>query len=169
MFQRIAHLRVEPGQSPGDKIGGNARPHPSPLPRGEGGIVPRFLENVSAGIGQTISRQTDEELRSFPLRGERTRVRADVPPFNKSKITTPSRSVICSSPFHGREGVKAKNDAKLHRERCRKSSCFRRQRTAAQRPGAAIFLQENQPRLLVGDDLGDFRFVQNHACRRKRV
>ena len=63
----------------GGENGGDARPHPNPLPRGEGGIVPRFLEDAGDGMGRTVNRQTSDGLWSSPLLGERARVRADVP------------------------------------------------------------------------------------------
>ena len=63
----------------GGENGGDARPHPNPLPRGEGGIVPRFLEDAGDGMSRTVNRQTSDEPWSSPLLGERARVRADVP------------------------------------------------------------------------------------------
>src|ERR1035437_9196874 len=63
----------------GGENGGHARPHPTHLPRGEGGIVPRFLEDAGDGMSRTVNRQTSDEPWSSPLLGERARVRADVP------------------------------------------------------------------------------------------
>jgi hypothetical protein len=58
----------------GGQNGGDARPHPNPLPRGEGGIVPRFLEDASNGMGRTVNRQTSDEPWSSPLLGERVKL-----------------------------------------------------------------------------------------------
>ena len=58
----------------GGENGGDARPHPNPLPRGEGGIVPRFLEDAGDGMGRTVNRQTSDEPWSSPLLGERVKL-----------------------------------------------------------------------------------------------